>query len=93
MGPTPGFAAGWSFGKVHSLGPFLGTGTLHLLPVMSTPTSDPSIAGRPLGGVGGWGGQFSVQASSRNPSARVQRRGLDTFGPDSSNAGPCAWER
>lgn len=58
MGPTPSFAAGRSFGKVHSLGPFLGTGTLHLLPVMSTPTSDPSTAGWPLGGVGGRGAVF-----------------------------------
>lgn len=47
------FVAGQSFGKVHRLGPFLGTGTLHLLPVLSTPTSDPSTAGRPLGGGGG----------------------------------------
>lgn len=45
--PTPGFAAGWSFGQVHSLGPFLG-----LLPVLAIPTSDPSTPGWSLGGVG-----------------------------------------
>lgn len=62
----PGFAASRSSGKVHSLGPFLGTGTLYLLPVMSTPTSDPSTAGRPLGGVGG-GGSFLCRPQAATP--------------------------
>lgn len=74
--PTSGFAAGWSFGQVHSLGPFLGTDTLHLLPVLAIPTSDLSIPGWSIGRVGGGGGQFSVLALSHSPSARVQRMGL-----------------
>lgn len=57
-------------------GAFLGTDTLHLLPVLAIPTSDLSIPGWSIGRVGGGGGQFSVLALSHSPSARVQRMGL-----------------